>query len=319
MPENNPIKKEDPNVEIDTSGPEVDVALPEEKVEEVIEQVTEAPKQEEVETKKEETKEEPKKSDQELEDYSKGVQARIAKLTRKMREAERREQAATEYAKAVEAKRVALEKRFEKTDADYLKKFESSIATGMEAAQKELAAAIESGDAQAQVEANKRIATLAFENAKLATAKEGREAKQTTQAEKPVQLSDGPTQMPSEPAPDPRAEEWASRNTWFGQDRAMTYTAFEIHKDLVNEGFDPKSDEYYAEVDKRIKVDFPHKFGNTSEKQSTTPVQTVASAQRSVKPGRKTVRLTSSQVAIAKKLGVPLEEYAKQLKNTEGA
>ena len=151
MPENNPIKKEDPNVEIDTSGPEVDVALPEEKVEDVVEQTTEAPKQEEVETKKEETKEEPKKSDQELEDYSKGVQARIAKLTRKMREAERREQAATEYAKAVEAKRVALEKRFEKTDADYLKKFESSIATGMEAAQKELAAAIESGDAQAQV------------------------------------------------------------------------------------------------------------------------------------------------------------------------
>ena len=317
MPENNPIKKEDPNVEIDTSGPEVDVALPGEKVEDVVEQTTEAPKQEEVETKKEETKEEPKKSDQELEDYSKGVQARIAKLTRKMLEAERREQAATEYAKAVEAKRVALEKRFEKTDADYLKKFESSIATGMEAAQKELAAAIESGDAQAQVEANKRIATLAFENAKLATAKEGREAKQTTQAEKPVQLSDGPTQMPSEPAPDPRAEEWASRNTWFGQDRAMTYTAFEIHKDLVNEGFDPKSDEYYAEVDKRIKVDFPHKFGNTSEKQSTTPVQTVASANRSVKPGRKTVRLTSSQVAIAKKLGVPLEEYAKQLNTKE--
>tara|TARA_R100000654_G_scaffold3094_2_gene10822 strand:- start:1155 stop:2105 length:951 start_codon:yes stop_codon:yes gene_type:complete len=315
MPENNPIKKEDPNVEIDTSGPEVDVALPEEKVEDVAEQVTEAPKQEEV--KEEQVKEEPKKSDQELEDYSKGVQARIAKLTRKMREAERREQAATEYAKAVEQKRQALEKRFEKTDADYLKKFESSISTGMEAAQKELAAAIESGDAQAQVEANKRIATLAFENAKLATAKEGREAKQTTQAEKPVQLSDGPTQMPSEPAPDPRAEEWASRNSWFGQDRAMTYTAFEIHKDLVNEGFDPQSDDYYAEVDKRIKVDFPHKFGNTSEKQSTAPVQTVASANRSVKPGRKTVRLTSSQVAIAKKLGVPLEEYAKQLNTKE--
>ena len=314
MPENNPIKKEDPNVEIDTSGPEVDVALPEEKVEDVAEQVTETPKQEEV--KQEEVKQEPKKSDQELEDYSKGVQARIAKLTRKMREAERREQAATEYAKAVEEKRLALEKRFEKTDADYMKKFESSISTGMEAAQKELAAAIEAGDAQAQVEANKRIATLAFENAKLATAKEGREEK-ITQAEKPVQLSDGPTEMPSEPAPDPKAEDWASRNSWFGQDRAMTYTAFEIHKDLVNEGFDPKSDDYYAEVDKRIKVDFPHKFGNTSEKQSTKPVRTVASAQRSVKPGRKTVRLTSSQVAIAKKLGVPLEEYAKQLNTKE--
>jgi hypothetical protein len=316
MPENNPIKKEDPNVEIDTSGPEVDVALPEEKVEDVAEQATEAPKQEEVETKQEEAKEEPQKSDQELEDYSKGVQARIAKLTRKMREAERREKAATEYARAVEEKRQALEKRFEKTDADYIKKFESTISSGMEAAQKELAAAIESGDATAQVEANKRIATLAFENAKLAAAKEGREEK-TMQAEKPVQLSDGPTEMPSEPAPDPKAEDWASRNSWFGQDRAMTYTAFEIHKDLVNEGFDPKSDDYYAEVDKRIKVDFPHKFGNTAQKQSTTPVQTVASAQRSVKPGRKTVRLTSSQVAIAKKLGVPLEEYAKQLNTKE--
>ena len=326
MPESNPIKKDDPNVAIDTSGPEVDVALPEEKTEEVV-NTTEAPKQETETTEKEtdktfenerETKLEEKK-DQELEDYSKGVQARIAKLTRKMREAERREKAATEYARAVEEKRQALEKRFEKTDADYLKKFESTISSGMEAAQKELAAAIESGDANAQVEANKRIATLAFENAKLAAAKEGREEQKQTQAEKPVQLSDGPTEMPSEPAPDPKAEEWASRNTWFGQDRAMTYTAFEIHKDLVAEGFDPKSDDYYAEVDKRIKVDFPHKFGNTSEKQSTTPVQTVASAQRSVKPGRKTVRLTSSQVAIAKKLGVPLEEYAKQLKNTEGA
>ena len=120
--------------------------------------------------------------------------------------------------------------------------------------------------------------------------------------------------------PDPRAEAWASKNTWFGTDRAMTYTAFEIHKDLTEkEGYDPNSDEYYAEVDKRIRVDFPHKFGNTEQKQSTAPVQTVASANRSVKPGRKTVRLTSSQVAIAKKLGVPLEEYAKQLKNTEGA
>ena len=321
MPENNPIKKEDPNVEIDTSGPEVDVALPEEKVEDVVEQTTEAPKQEEVEKKQEETKEEPQKSDQELEDYSKGVQARIAKLTRKMREAERREQAATEYAKAVEAKRVALEKRFQKTDADYLKKFETSIQTGLEAAQQELAAAIQSGDAEAQVKANKRIATLAFENAKLEQAK----TNQPVASEQPVTNLNqgGNVTMPQTDDPinmDPKAEAWASKNPWFGTDRAMTYTAFEIHKDLTEkEGYDPSSDEYYAEVDKRIKVDFPHKFGNTSDKQSTKPVQTVASAQRSVKPGRKTVRLTSSQVAIAKKLGVPLEEYAKQLKNTEGA
>ena len=142
--------------------------------------------------------------------------------------------------------------------------------------------------------------------------------------ERPVQqLSDGgrlPQQTPQElPDPDPKAEEWASRNTWFGKDRAMTFTAFEIHKDLVNEGFDPKSSDYYVEVDKRIKVDFPHKFAKSGEEQTSKTNQLVASAQRSVRPGRKTVRLTSSQVAIAKKLGVPLEEYAKQIKLTEGA
>ena len=307
--------EEKKTVDIDTSGPDATIDIEETKDESVVE--TEAPEQE---TKTEEPIE--KKQDENLEDYSKGVQARIAKLTRKMREAERREQAATEYAKAVEEKRKILEKRFEKTDSDYIKKFETSINTGLEAAQKELAAAIESGDAQAQVEANKRIATLAFENAKLDQAKQGREEK--PQAEKPVNLNQGgevrQPAMDDPINPDPRAEAWASKNTWFGTDKPMTYTAFEIHKDLTEkEGYDPNSDEYYAEVDNRIRVDFPHKFGNTDQKQSTAPVQTVASANRSVKPGRKSVRLTSSQVAIAKKLGVPLEEYAKQLKNTEGA
>ena len=314
-------------VPIDTSGPDTTIDIEETKDEAVVD--TEAQKQETDTTEQDktfenerETKLEEKKDDDKLEDYSKGVQARIAKLTRKMREAERREQAAVEYAQAVEQKRQALEKRFDKTDAEYIKKFESTISSGLEAAQKELAAAIESGDAKAQVEANKRIATLAFENAKLDAAKEGREA--PTQAEKPVNLSQGGNvgqpAMDDPINPDPRAEAWAAKNSWFGTDRAMTYTAFEIHKDLTEkEGFDPNSDEYYAEVDKRIRVDFPHKFGKTDEKQSTAPVQTVASANRSVKPGRKTVRLTSSQVAIAKKLGVPLEEYAKQLKNTEGA
>jgi hypothetical protein len=205
-----------------------------------------------------------------------------------MREAERREQAAVEYAKAVEDKRQQLEKRFEKTDSDYIKKFETTISSGLEAAQKELAAAIEAGDAKAQVEANKRIATLAFENAKLSEAKEGRQA---TQEEKPVYLSQRNVNQPAmdDPInPDPRAEAWAAKNSWFGTDRAMTYTAFEIHKDLTEkEGYDPNSNEYYAEVDKRIRVDFPHKFGNTESKQPTAPVQTVASANRSVKPGRK--------------------------------
>ena len=291
-------------VPIDTSGPDATIDIEEKKDEAVIEQSEE------------------NKDDDKLEEYSKGVQARIAKLTRKMREAERREQAAVKYAQGVMQEKTELEKRFNKTDSDYMKKFETTISSGMEAAQKELAAAIENGDANAQVEANKRIAQLAFENAKLEAAKEGRE---TTQAEKPVtNLSQGGEvnipQRDDPINPDPRAEAWASKNPWFGSDRAMTYTAFEIHKDLTEkEGYDPSSDEYYAEVDKRMRVDFPHKFGKNETKQTTAPVQTVASANRSVKPGRKTVKLTSSQVAIAKKLGVPLEEYAKQLKNTEGA
>ena len=316
------MPKEEKMVELDTSGEGAEINLEEQKDESVVdteapkEKEAEAPSEEPVETKQEEEKEEPKKQDEQLEDYSKGVQARIAKLTRKMREAERQRDAATEYARSVEEKRLAMEKRFEKTDADYIKKFETSISTGLEAAQKELAAAIEAGDAQAQVEANKRIATLAFENAKLAQSKEAREEQVTKPSE--VRAPQQPVTQ-AEPS-DPMAEAWAAKNSWFGQDRAMTYTAFEIHKDLVDkEGYDPKSDEYYAEIDKRIRVDFPHKFAKSEDKQSTNPVQTVASAKRSVRPGRKTVKLTSSQVAIAKKLGVPLEEYAKQIKNTGGA
>ena len=303
-------------VPIDTSGPDATIDIEETKDEAVVETAPEENKEQETQEPVE------KKQDENLEDYSKGVQARIAKLTRKMREAERREQAALDYAKGVEEKRKQLEARFQKTDSDYIKKFETTISSGMEAAQKELAAAIESGDAQAQVEANKRIATLAFENAKLEQAKQGRE-EQAKVTQPASTLEQRPVQQPEmdDPInPDPRAEAWAAKNSWFGTDKAMTYTAFEIHKDLTEkEGYDPNSDEYYAEVDKRIRVDFPHKFGTNEQKQSTAPVQTVASASRSVKPGRKQVRLTSSQVAIAKKLGVPLEEYAKQLKNTEGA
>ena len=317
MPDTEEQKK---TVDIDTSGPDATIDIEEVKDETVIETENTEQGTDKTFENERETKLEEQKNDGELEDYSKGVQSRIAKLTRKMREAERREQAALDYAKGVEQKRQILEKRFEKTDSEYVKKFETSISSGLEAAQKELASAIESGDANAQVEANKRIATLAFENAKLEHAKAGREEQKVEQpvlSQPPVQ-----TQQMEDPInPDPRAEAWASKNSWFGNDRAMTYTAFEIHKDLTEkEGYDPNSNEYYEEVDRRIKVDFPHKFGTTDNKHSTAPVQTVASANRSVKPGRKTVRLTSSQVAIAKKLGVPLEEYAKQLKHTkEGA
>ena len=323
-----PLEKEQKTVPLDTSGPGAEVSVPEEKDESEVdtkekeptvtmtepEQETET-KQEEPETVKE-IKKEQKQEDSKLEEYSKGVQSRIAKLTRKMREAERQRDSATEYARALENQRQEDQRKFSKLDSDYWKRFETNVKTGMESAQRELAAAIESGDAKAQVEANKRIATLAFENAKMEQAKEGREDN--------VKLSDGgklPQQTPqsfSEQPADPQAEAWAAKNRWFGQDRAMTFTAFEIHKDLVEkEGYDPKSNEYYEEVDKRIRVDFPHKFGKSETIQTTRPVQSVASANRSVKPGRKTVKLTPSQVAIAKKLGVPLEDYAKQLKLTK--
>ena len=316
-----PLEKK--TVDIDTSGPEAEVSVPEEKDESVVDtkddpstitltKPSAETKNEEPETVKE-IKKEQKQEDSKLEEYSKGVQSRIAKLTRKMREAERQRDSATEYARALETQRQSDQQKFKKLDTDYWKRFETNVKTGMDAAQRELAVAIEAGDSKAQVEANKRIATLAFENAKMEQVKEGRED---------VKLSDGgklpiqtPRDLPHQQPSDPKAEDWAAKNRWFGQDRAMTFTAFEIHKDLVDkEGYDPQSNEYYEEVDKRIRVDFPNKFGKTDDTQTTKPVQSVASANRSVKPGRKTVKLTSSQVAIAKKLGVPLEDYAKQLK-----
>ena len=307
MPEEEKVKPSEKLVDIDTSGPEKDVAVEEVKEEAVVETKEEEP-----------VKEEPVKEDEQLEDYSKGVQSRISKLTRKMREAERREQAATEYASSLEYQRKQDQSRFQKVDSDYTKKFEDNIKTGMDSAQNELARAIESGDAAAQVQANKRIATLAFDNAKL------EQRKERAAEEKPVQLSDG-GQLPKEapqslPQADPMAEDWASKNRWFGTNRAMTFTAFEIHRDLVEkEGYDTKSNDYYEEINKRIRVDFPHKFDKSGDIQTTRPVQSVASANRSAKTGRQTMRLTSSQVAIAKKLGVPLEEYAKQLKLTKEA
>ena len=321
--------EEQKTVDIDTSGPGAEVDIAEEKKTDEVEvkdESTETPKQEtKEETKQEEVKEEPKEElkegskpkDEELETYSKVVQSRIAKLTRKMREAERREKAALDYAKAVESKRKSTDERFGQINKDYVSQFEKRVKDGMEMAQSELSRAIESGDATAQVNAQKRIAALSIDEARLNVMKEQKPAES-----KPTSLEDAvklPNETPKDlPDPDPRAEEWAGKNTWFGQDRAMTFTAFEIHKDLVDkEGFDPKTSEYYAEVDKRIRLEFPHKFDIQSNNTPNKPAQTVASARRVVKPGSKTVKLTSSQVAIAKKLGVPLEEYAKQLKITK--
>tara|TARA_A100001015_G_scaffold8153_1_gene10038 strand:+ start:17 stop:1000 length:984 start_codon:yes stop_codon:yes gene_type:complete len=324
-------EEEKKTVDIDTSGPGAEIDIPEDKTfenevevsnentennnkpadtSEKSDEQSDVQKNQEQETKKQEQV----KDDGKLEEYSKGVQSRIAKLTRKMREAERREQAALEYAKAVEEKRKEAESRFKKTDLDNLDRFEKNINAGLEAAERELASAIEASDAKGQIAANKRIAELSFENARIKQAKQSREQ---AKVEEPVKSVEQP-QTPSTPMPDPKAEQWASKNTWFGANRAMTNTAIEHHKDLENEGYDTSSDEYYQEIDRRMKVDFPSKFGNNEAEKTSAPVQTVASANRSVKPGRKTVRLTSSQVAIAKKLGVPLEEYAKQLKNTKG-
>ena len=329
------MPEEAKTVDIDTSGPGAEINLQEDKKEneievsnETVENNTESNdsseesnEQLDVQSNKQETekKEEVKKEDDKLEEYSKGVQARIAKLTRKMREAERREQAAVEYARSVEEKRKQMETSFQKSDLANLERFEKNIDAGLQAAERELAAAIESADAKGQIAANKRIAELSFENARIKQAKQQREQVKTEEPVKPADSGNTQqNQLENTPMPDPKAEAWAMRNTWFGTNRAMTNTAIEHHKDLENEGYDTASDEYYQEIDRRMKVDFPTKFGNNEAEKTSAPVQTVASAQRSVKPGRKTVRLTSSQVAIAKKLGVPLEEYAKQLKNTKG-
>ena len=324
---------EDKLVPIDTSGPDAEVEIEETKDETVVETGSEETgntEQETVETKQEldqggevEKKQEENKDDK-LEEYSKGVQSRIAKLTRKLREAERREKAALDYAKGVEYKRQTTETKFSKVNEDYVKQFESRVKTGLDSAQRELATAIENADAAAQIEAQKKIAALSIDEARLTALKEQQSIKKEEPAPRLSDAANLPESTPQElPSPDPKAETWANRNTWFGKDRAMTFTAFEIHKDLVErEGFDPQTDEYYAEVDKRIRLEFPHKFDTRDSQTSINkPTQNVASVKRSgnVRQGRQTVRLTSSQVAIAKKLGVPLEEYAKQIKLTEGA
>ena len=333
-------EEEKKTVDIDTSGPDVDIDLPEEKKEETggiadiqVEETesksdtadTDKTYENERETKLEKGGEvkskEEKQEDDKLENYSKGVQKRIANLTRKMREAERREKAALDYAKGVEEKRKTTETKFSKVNEDYVKQFENRVKDGLDSAQKQLALAIENSDAAAQIEAQKKIAALSIDEARLNALKEQQSTTKEVSAPKLSDANTLPESTPqSLPTPDPKAEDWASNNSWFGKDRAMTFTAFEIHKDLVErEGFDPQTDEYYAEVDKRIRLEFPHKF-DTKETQTSKPTQNVASVKRSaVRQGKQTVRLTSSQVAIAKKLGVPLEEYAKQIKLTEGA
>ena len=315
------VKKEEKTVDIDTSGPDVDIALPEEKdpkevevKEEVKEEKVQEPRttEQEPEVKAEEPKDEKK---QELEQYSEGVQKRIAKLTKKWREAERQKDAALDYAKGVQRSHSEIQTKLSRLEPNYVTAVENRVTSGLQAAQAKLVRAREAGDINAEVEASKEIARLGVEEARVSTLK----SRLSDTKEKEIKTPSLDEALKTPPA-DPKAEDWADKNEWFGKDSAMTYTAFDYHKKLTEEeGMDPKSDEYYAEIDKRMRLDFPHKFGNTKPQESTKPTQTVASATRSVRPSRKTVRLTSSQVAIAKKLGVPLEEYAKQLRITKEA
>ncbi len=251
---------------------------------------------------------------QAVEEYSEGVKKRIAKLTKKMREAERQREEAIAFAQRVKHERDQFEAKSTSLDKNYATEMEGRISSSLTAAQEKLKAARLNEDAKAEVEALTQISQLGYEQGKLAEIKTQHQMEETAAKEKPVRAQ----QPIQQPAPvDPKAEAWAEKNDWFGKDNAMTYTAFDLHRKLTEEeGMDPQSDEYYKEVDKRIRLEFPHKFGKV-EQQTSKPTQNVASATRSTKTGRKQVRLTSSQVAIAKKLGVPLEEYAKQLINTK--
>ena len=326
-------KKGIPMVDIDTSGPGADVELEEQKPEGEVETKEEdsspAPQAEEPREEKAEgsdaqpeaekkQEEKPEQKKEELETYSKDVQRRIAKLTKKWREAQRQADEALKFAENQKVQKEKLQKKYSQIEQVGVKDREEKIKSGLAASAAKLAAAKEAGDLAAEVEANKEIARLGYEEARLNEAKAAYEA-----AKDESKTQEIPKVSPQREAqPDPKAEAWGAKNKWFGTDTAMTYTAFDLHKKLVDEeGYDPNTDEYYSEIDKRIRLEFPNKFGNTDDKvqeNTAKPTQIVASAKRSVnKSGRKTVRLTPSQVAIAKKLGVPLEEYAKQMRITK--
>ena len=324
MPED---KKNEDLIDVgETEGAEINLdekgeAVKQEEVKEEIE-VEQVPEDKTYENEKQVKLDEKKPEEKdELKEYSEGVQKRIAKLTRKMREAERQREEAVQYAQSIKNKNDEMEGRLSKMDSSYVSEFETRVKTGLAAAKLALKNAIESQDVEAQIAAQQQLASLTMDEARVNSIKVANENKPKA-SERQVNINPQQQRMPQQQS-DPKAEDWASKNSWFGNDSAMTYTAFDIHKKLVEtEGFDPQSNEYYAEVDKRIRLEFPHKFDKVDDTSTerAKPAQNVASAKRSASTGRKkTVRLTPSQVAIAKRLGVPLEAYAKQLKITEGA
>jgi hypothetical protein len=310
------IDSSEPLIDVgEEEGAEINLDEPNNSEKEVAEEKVEVEQVDAQEAKPVDEKKEEKKD--ELKEYSEGVQKRIAKLTRKMREAERQREEAIAYAEATKRQKEEIEGKLSKLDKTYVSEFESRIKTNLAAAKLALKNAIESQNVDAQIAAQEQIASLTVDAAKLNAMKVAE-----VEPKQDKQVNINPQRYNTNVVTDPKAEDWAAKNAWFGNDSAMTYTAFDIHKKLVeDEGYDPKSDEYYEEVDKRIRLEFPHKFdkieSNTTER--AKPAQNVASAKRSASTGRKrTVKLTPSQVAIAKRLGVPLEDYAKQLKITEG-
>ena len=283
-----------------------DQEVEEKETDEVEVEVLETEEQEKPEVEVE-TQSKPEQSGDELEQYSEGVKKRISKLTAKMREAERREQAAIQYAQAAKKELEENQKKNLSLDNSYVSEFENRIKLQDQLYRNTLKEAIDRGDVDGQVEAQRQLANVASQNDKLAMVKQQQEQR----ARQPVPVQQPMQQQPQQPAPpDPKAAAWAEKNDWFGTDEPMTLTAFSIHKTLVeSEGWDPHSDDYYAEVDKRIRQEFPHKFGGTTRQSG--PV--VASASRGgQKKGKQKIQLTKSEVAIADKLGVSYEQYARQ-------
>jgi hypothetical protein len=256
-------------------------------------------------------------SSDEMDDYGQKVQSRIDKLTKRLRETERREQAAIQYAQGVQSESQQIKQRANALDSGYVAEFGDRVDAQMTEAKNELKQAMDLGDVDKQVEVQAKLSRLAIEQERASSHKAQRERLAEEMKARGVDPNQPqmPRQMPRQPAPppppDPKAQDWAEKNTWFGEDEPMTLTSFSIHRKLMEEGFDPSSDMYYNEVDKRMKDTFPHKF----DKQ-VSPTQSVASANRGGTVARRkgSVRLTPSQVAISKKLGVPLSEYAKYVK-----
>ena len=263
-----------------------------------------------------EEKEEPESKEEELEQYSKSVQNRINKLTHRYREEEAQRKAAVDFAAEVKKQNDELRQRLESLDQSYVGEFDTRIKSQADAAKQAYQKAYDEGDAEGMFEAQKNISRLALDEAQLEQARKRQE--RASVAKEEATNAPAPQQQAQQPAPpDPKAEAWASNNEWFGTDQPMTYAAFGVHRQLIeDEGFDPTSDEYYNELDKRIRAEFPQKFKETKRNDSGPRVASAESSASKAPSGkgRRTVKLTPSQIAIAKRLNVPLEEYAKYVK-----